>query len=129
MIFYPLYEDIRTQKISMLPALLLIAIGILADIFNGNGDIRQWLYGAVPGLILFISSRLFGRYIGEGDCFLMIGLGVLEGIIFCGKMLMVSGAVVFFFSVALMAAGRLKRTSKVPFVPFLVVGYLGAWFI
>lgn len=128
LVFYPIYEDIRKQQISMLPALGLIGVGLVTEIFAGGGT-NGWIFGVIPGTTLFLLGRIFGNCIGDGDCLLITGVGALEGIGFCCRMLMLSGGGILMFSIGMMAAGRLHRKSKVAFVPFLALGYVGAWFL
>ena len=98
-ILYPVYGDVRTQEIRL------------------------------PGVLSFLIGRLFGGCIGGGDSFLIGGIGLLEGMNFCWRMLAVSGGIVFIFSMGMMAVGKLQRKSKVPGTPFLALGYLGAWLL
>ena len=83
----------------------------------------------LPGLRFFEGMACFGGCIGGGDSFLIGGIGLLEGINFCWRMLAVSGVLVFIFSMGMMAVGKLRRKSKVPGTPFLALGYLGAWLL
>lgn len=136
LVFYPIYEDLKEQKIPMFPAICLIIIGMLAKIAVGSVSLTEnmesaaaWISGVVPGIMVFLISRIFGNCIGEGDSLLMSGVGVLEGIGFCIKMLAVAGCCIFIFSMGMMAIGKLHRKSKVACVPFLALGYIGAWFL
>lgn len=136
LVFYPIYEDLREQKISLFPAVCLIIVGMMVKIVSGSvgpeGNMENaaaWIFGAVPGIMLFIISRIFGNCIGGGDIFLITGVGLLEGIGFCTKMLAVAGGCIFMYSMGMMAIGKLHRKSKVACVPFLALGYIGAWFL
>lgn len=129
LIFWPIYEDLREQKISIFPAMGFIAIGVLAKLVNMDDSAVIWLSGAVPGILVFLAGRMFGKCIGAGDCFLIVGAGLMEGARFCCRMLAVTGCGIFIFSMGMMAVGRLQRKSKVACVPFLALGYVGAWFL
>lgn len=128
-ILYPVYGDVRTQEIRLFPGLCLIAAGVLARTAAGEISGAAWLLGGLPGVLSFLIGRLFGGCIGGGDSFLIGGIGLLEGINFCWRMLTVSGVLVFVFSMGMMAVGKLRRKSKVPGTPFLALGYLGAWLL
>ncbi|MEI3267429.1 MAG: hypothetical protein V8R85_10370 [Frisingicoccus sp.] len=141
MIFYPIYEDLKTKKISIAPALCLMAAGMLVKAvgggLNGEGlsaggsemDAAACFLGMLPGILLFVVGQIFGNCIGEGDCILIVGAGLLEGVIFCGRMLAVTACGIFIYSVVMLAFGKLGRKSKVACVPFLALGYMGAWFL
>lgn len=141
MIFYPIYEDLKEKKISIAPALCLMAVGMMVKAVGGglNGEgfsaggsemgVAAWFAGLIPGILLFAVGRIFGNCIGEGDCILIAGVGLLEGIVFCGRMLAVTGCCIFIFSIMMLAFGKLGRKSKVACVPFLALGYMGAWFL
>ena len=112
-ILYPVYGDVRTQEIRLFPGLCLIAAGVLARTAAGEISGAAWLLGGLPGVLSFLIG----------------GIGLLEGINFCWRMLAVSGVLVFIFSMGMMAVGKLRRKSKVPGTPFLALGYLGAWLL
>lgn len=129
LVLYPIYRDIKTQQIRFLPGICLIIAGIIARVVSGDISNAVWLLGWLPGAISFLAGKLFGNCIGAGDSFLISGIGVLEGINFCGRMLAITGTVIFIFSVGMMISGKLHRKSKMACVPFLAVGYVGAWLL
>ena len=129
LIFWPIYEDLREQKISVFPAMGFIVVGVLAKLANMDDSAVIWLSGAVPGIAVFLAGQLFGKCIGAGDSLLIVGAGLMEGVQFCCRMLAVTGCGIFIFSMGMMAVGRLRRKSKVAWVPFLALGYVGAWFL
>ena len=129
LIFWPIYEDLREQKISVFPAMGFIVVGVLAKLANMDDSAVIWLSGAVPGIAVFLAGPLFGKCIGAGDSLLIVGAGLMEGVQFCCRMLAVTGCGIFIFSMGMMAVGRLRRKSKVACVPFLALGYVGAWFL
>lgn len=129
LVFWPIYEDLREQKISIFPAMGFIVIGVLAKLVNMDDSTVIWLSGAAPGILVFLAGRVFGKCIGAGDSFLIVGVGLVEGVQFCCRMLAVTGGGIFIFSMGMMAVGRLRRKSKVACVPFLALGYVGAWFL
>lgn len=126
LVLYPVYGDMKTQQIRFFPGVCLIIAGIIARALSGDISDAVWMLGWLPGAISFFAGKLFGNCIGAGDSFLIGGIGLLEGINFCCRMLAVSGTVIFIFSVGMMISGKLHRKSKVACVPFLAVGYVGA---
>ena len=126
-ILYPVYEDIKNQKIDIRPCLMLLMAGLFIRLISGNTLLSEYLWGILPGCAEFFSGKLFGHWIGEGDCLLILSIGILEGIAFCMKLLFLSCIGIFAFSVYMLASGKLHRKSRVAGVPFMFLGYIGAW--
>lgn len=89
----------------------------------GSVAVLGGLYG-----VLWLVSR--GKWIGDGDIYIGVGLGLLlsdwrlaiVGLFlanFIGTLLVLPG----------MASGKLERKSRIPFGPLLIAGGLLAWFI
>ena len=98
------YEDIKNQKIDIRPCLMLLMAGLLIRLISGNTLLSEYLWGMLPGCAAFFSGRLFGHWIGEGDCLLILSIGILEGVAFCMKLLFLSCIGIFTFSVYMLAA-------------------------
>lgn len=124
---YSLRRDVKEQKIFVLPAICLVFLGLSVDIYVRGIRWPAWIVGLVPGVICSLLSGIFGKCMGRGDCLLILALGLLEGFWFSMRLLITAFAALFIFLVIALSAGWLKRKSKVPFVPFLVIGYVGAW--
>ena len=129
LVTYPIYRDIKTQQIQLFPGVCLILVGMIARVVSGDMLDAAWLIGWLPGVACFLAGKVFGDCIGAGDSFLIGGIGLLEGINFCGRMLVVTATLIFIFSVGMMIFGKLHRKSKVACVPFLAIGYVGAWLL
>ncbi len=126
LVLYPVYRDIKERKIYILPAMILVGVGLAGGAASGNASLWQCLTGMIPGGILFLLGRLLNGCVGSGDCVLILGLGLLEGFYFCICSLAIAGGGIFLFSVAALLTGLVQKNSKVAFVPFLVLGYGGA---
>lgn len=118
----------------LLPNRIMLPVGVLATLFalasifmNGNvlSDIINTLLAvAVGGGIFYALYQLSGgKWIGGGD----VKLGWVLGLLLAtpaNSLLMIfiasiAGSVV---SLPLLARGRVKRTSVIPFGPFLILG-------
>lgn len=122
LLVYFSYEDIRFRKIS---TYLLLAGAVTAIIFLVWGreySVGEYLAGGCLGVIFFLLG-LVSENIGTGDgalimqVGLMLGIRKLVSILFVSLMLCAAGAVV------LCIAGKAKRESRLPFVPFLFGGF------
>ena len=129
LIFYPMYKDIREQKIDMRAAGIFFLLGLILKTALGEAAVLHLFLGALPGLSSFILSYCFKNFMGRGDSFLILFVGILEGMNFCIRLLMVAGLCICIFSVLFLALGRLTRKSRVACVPFLALGYIGAWLL
>lgn len=101
----------------------------LASDWRGWGSLLAVVLGAVigGGLFYLLFQVSSGRWIGGGDVKLGLLLGITVGsgeksflFIFIAALL---GSLV---SIPLLAAKRLKRTSAIPFGPFLIIGAIAA---
>jgi len=97
--------------------------GIVLRLLPEGGSLLDGLYGAAAGFaIIAVIILLSGGGMGWGDATLTAGAGMILGwkltllTLYLGFM---AGGV---FSVALLAAGKLRRKDAVPLVPFLAVG-------
>ena len=121
-LLYLAYEDIRYRKIStyMLVAGYVVAVGCLMLV----REFAIWEYlvaGCIGVLFLFFS--IAGENIGIGDGALIMLLGMLFGarrqilVLFIALLLCAITATV------LLLLGKVKKKSRLPFVPFLCVAF------
>lgn len=122
LLVYFSYEDIRFLKIS---ACLLLAGFVTAIIFLIWGrelSVGEYLAGGCLG-ILFLLCGTVSKNIGTGDGALIMLLGLLLGIRQLISVLFISLFLCAAAAAALCAAGKAKRGSRLPFVPFLLSGF------
>lgn len=100
-----------------------------------QGDALQTLqfyaYGLLPVTGLYGAIYLFsrGRMVGFGDVKLGVFIGLSLGWPGALLTLVLANFIGALITVPLMFAGKLKRTSRVPFGPFLIIAYViaGLW--
>ena len=118
--------DILNRKI---PSGYLMAGTVLAVLYLAFGEQTEWYLwvpGAVTGLTFLAFSKLSGEGIGYGDSWMILNLGLFLGIV---RLLVLLGIA---FAGAAVASGlgiamkKWNRKTRIPFYPFLLVGYLGA---
>ncbi|MBQ68716.1 hypothetical protein CL689_01450 [Candidatus Saccharibacteria bacterium] len=130
---YDLKWFLLPDSLSLLLTILGAASVVLTMI--QLGDVWNPLWNAIGAvgilsglyLVLYIVSR--GRWIGFGDVKLGVGLGLLLGdwqLAFLA--LFLANLIGCFVTIPLMAAGKLQRTSHVPFGPLLIAGMIIAKF-
>lgn len=119
---------------SILPNRLIYPMGVIAAVqaavviatsANPGTALLDMVAAVVVGgglfYLLFQVSK--GRWIGGGDVKLGWLLGLIVGTPAAAALFIFIGSIIgSLVSVPLMAAGRLKRTSTIPFGPFLIAG-------
>ena len=117
--------DYKTKQIPR--ALLLVCAGVsacaaLAALSGGGMTWMQFLYALMPGAVLLALSFLSRQNIGYGDGLLML----LAGPTFGAEKTAAGVLCAFFFSavcsVILLILRRVKKKTRIPFVPFLTAG-------
>lgn len=118
-------EDIRKKTLSLRLLLVCGSAMVVASCFFGNIGVGARLCGAGIGLALMVLSAVTRGQIGRGDGILFCMTGLASG--FSANLLMLLYAVLGagLFSAVMLAAGKVGRKDRLPFVPFAAVGYLG----
>ncbi|MDE6639635.1 MAG: hypothetical protein K2K63_03855 [Acetatifactor sp.] len=107
------------------------AIGVL--LYDGiNGGLNGWqeCRALLPGVILLAVAYATGKA-GPADGVILMLLGVFMGYEDCVAASLGGLFLIALFSVVLLTLRRVKRDTRIPFVPFLAVGWLivtcGRW--
>lgn len=105
-------------------------LGITAALWRLWTEQERW-YGIVaavlPGILLLILSGLTEEKIGRGDGEMVLVLGLLLG---AGECIAVLCAASFFSAIYAgigLAAGKLRKGSRIAFAPFLLTGIAAVW--
>lgn len=116
--------DIRKKEVSLLTVVIFSAAGVLWYVENG----RNFMEAVVPlgmGLMFLALSLLTSGSVGLGDAWMLLALGLmLETGEFLGTlcigMLLAGG-----WALILLVIRKKSRHTEIPFVPFLLAGYVG----
>ena len=121
--------DIRKKEI------VPVSIGIFAGIrllylFFQIPDMRDRVFmeltfiaaGMLPGLVLYIVGRIHPNTIGQGDGLVLMVTGLYVGIKEVWEIVMWAFLLAGLWCICLLCLKKCKRTSSVPFVPFLLTG-------
>lgn len=114
--------DIRYRRVSGPLALTAAALALPGYLVSWPPDLSR-LLGVLPGLGILAVSRL-SRQIGSGDGWVMLTAGLYTGFSAALGILML--ALLGTFPVALfrLVCRKAGRRDTMPFVPFLLAGYL-----
>lgn len=112
--------------------LLLISIlgglgGALYSLLGKDASLINVGMAFLPGVIALILSYITREQLGYGDGLLILALGGCLGLQHTIVVVGIALGASFVTSVALVLSRKVSRTQKIPFVPFLCVGWLIAW--
>lgn len=99
---------------------------MMHQIFEGSGTWLISCLGAMLGVVFLIISKYTGEKIGYGDSWMILNLGVYLGIWKIIVLLIAAFGASFLFSCIGLGCKKLKRDTRLPFFPFLMIGYIGA---
>lgn len=118
------WMDIRNKEISLVSAGVFAVIGVLFSVQKGGGG-WQMLLSTGTGVMFLGLSILTRGAIGMGDGWLIAALGTVLSVqellyTVCTGMFLAAGC-----ALILLAVFHRKRDAEIPFVPFLLAGYVG----
>jgi len=116
--------DYKTRKISIVAVATGFACGTVLQIIIGQLRIYEMAGGCVLGLIFLLVARLTGEAIGYGDGLILIATGAFLGIMNNLLLLTISLALAAVFSISLLVFKRMKKNKEIPFVPFMLGGFV-----
>lgn len=122
--------DCAWQRIDRSVLLLGILAGSSVTAFRLWQGILDWhevLWALLPGLMLWIFCVLSEGKLGRGDGDMTLVLGLLLGWELCLAVLCTACMLTAVFAGVGLAAGRLKKNSRIPFAPFLLGAMALLW--
>ena len=123
--------DIRKKEIPLILAGSGMAAAVGFTIWQiGNRTVfaAQILSALLPGLFFLLVSWCTKEKVGYGDGILLLITGLMTGFNQCLTGLCISLFLSAFFGVLLLFLHKAKKSSRIPFVPFLTMG-MGVCFI
>lgn len=118
------YQDYRKRKINVYFLLTGGIIGLLVHLYSMEFDIIEILFGMGIGIMILLYGFLLGGGVGFADGMILIVSGIFLGF---EKNLEVFIAGLFLVGITSLFLSVIKkkgRTYRIPFAPFLLVGYL-----
>ncbi|MCH5333023.1 MAG: hypothetical protein J1D89_03610 [Agathobacter sp.] len=117
-------EDIRRKELVSLQILIMGALGLVLSFLCGAWKEPGMLLSYLPGIVFLLIAYVGRECIGYGDGLVILCLGAYlsPGQIFelCMAALTLAGLV----ALGLMLAAHKGRRTTLPFVPFLLAGYV-----
>jgi leader peptidase (prepilin peptidase)/N-methyltransferase len=122
--------DIKTHKISCLLIIGSLPCTVMLDtLLNGVPHFFEYFARFYPGIAVLFVAHLAKECIGYGDGLICFFLGSVLNV---GIVLMIIFLAFIFaalFGVIMMCFGKMKAKSKLPFVPFILLGVLICGFL
>ncbi len=115
-------SDIKTKSISY-RFLAVAGTGslIVALLTSAPASVLE---GMIPGLFVYVFSKLSGGALGAGDALAIIFTGMSAGLDSTCLLLMISLLIICPLGIILCATGHAGRNTRLPFYPFLSLSYL-----
>lgn len=122
-------RDIRTKRINGYICLM----GVMAALF-----IREMIIGEesgtilidlIPGVIMYFIAFFSKERIGKGDALSLMFIGAVAGSSTVLMSLFVSLTIAAILSAILLALKKVKKDTKLPFIPFLSIGVIAGGLI
>ena len=120
-------QDIKYQKISTKYLLAGSCAAILYRALFGRMHWSVWVAGLGCGIVILMISKWSQEGIGYGDSWMILNMGIFLGIWNLLGMLMLAFLVAAMAAGAGLWSGKWKRTTRMSFYPFLLIGYLGTF--
>ncbi|MCR4932822.1 MAG: prepilin peptidase [Lachnospiraceae bacterium] len=122
-------KDIKYRKINGYICLVMIMVSFLIRVKIKHDADFTILLDLIPGVLMYVLSKLSPRSIGEGDALVLIFIGSVVGYMKEMQFLIISVFLAGLIALILFALKKVDRDTKLPFVPFLSVGVLAGGFL
>lgn len=117
-------RDLFEKQVRIFICLAGFLAGVVARLV-GVGDDFTAFYGIIPGMVLLLSSVISKEAIGYADGLVMIAIGITTGLEAGLSILLYSLVLSSLVSLILLATKKAKRTTELPFVPFILIAVIG----
>ena len=117
-------EDLRDNKITVTITLFSGILGIILHLLSPDISIFEMIEGMFSGAWVILLGCLTGGKIGIGDGIIFILTGLYLGAEKNLALMCLSFYLAGICGIFLLLFGCCKRDGRIPFVPFLFLGYL-----
>lgn len=116
--------DIKKREISITASVIISLIAVLLIVFAKDIHILSMVFGLSEGILLMILSHASKEQIGFGDGIILCATGLILGWKDNLTMFFFSCLICALFSICLMTIKKADKRTKIPFVPFMVPGFI-----
>lgn len=116
--------DIKTMHLPVRYLIIGGAVLMLIKAIIGRCSIRYLLSGVIVGLFFLIISKVSKEKIGYGDSLIILILAMFTNGIIVMTAVMLGCFIIAMYSLTFLISGKAAANKRVPFVPFLSIGFL-----
>lgn len=118
-------EDIRYRRVNCIPVLLWGMLGVCFHILWHQQSIYSMLGGLLTGIVLMGISWVSREAIGLGDGLVVAVMGIFLGASRNLQVLFLAFVLSALVSLGLLVMKKKNRKDSIPFIPCLLMAYLG----
>lgn len=118
-------DDIRNRQVRLGILVGFMVEAMLGWIFLWEKPMESVFISMIPGLVFFILAYITKGAIGEGDGLVLIVAGVFSGISCILRVLVSAVFLSSGYALFLSIVRKKSRKYEMPFVPFLLLGFVG----
>lgn len=123
------YCDWKTRRIPVRLIVVMAALMCLSWLLSPEENALSIVLGLSIGVLFLGISRCTREAIGYGDSFILMILGgSLGGLRVC-VLIMTASGMAGMFSAGKLIRGKWNRRLTFPFVPFLLIAYVGVMYV
>lgn len=130
LIIFLVISSIFDLKKKMVPLALITLAGVLVLLLSMFDPTMSWaksLCGTLLGLLLLFIGKVFKGTIGAADGLVMIVVGFVMGIYGSCVVLFYSLFLAAMVSIVLLIFKKVNKKDSIPFIPFILVTYVGVY--
>lgn len=117
-------EDIKRKRVGMVLPLVMAMAGIVFHMVWQKQSIYDIFGGFLIGAAMLLISHVSSGAVGSGDAVLFMVTGIYLGFFINMALLFISLVLAAFFGLFGIIRGRFTRKSRLPFLPFVLAGYV-----
>ena len=118
------YEDIKEKQISnrILIAMLIVGVIFTCVSFNTSVIVSSFVCALITGAITYLTSLISRGGLGKGDVILLTITALFIGDLSMVYIVFLSLLAMFLFTIVALLLKKINVKSKLPYVPFLLIG-------
>ena len=118
-------SDIRTKKILIWSAWVFGVFGLIYGFISAELIFSQTIVTLLPGMLFLAVSKVTKESMGYGDGIVVLVMGVFISMQKLVSSLMLALLFAALWSIILMVFCGKKKQADFPFLPFVLLGYIG----
>ncbi len=117
-------EDIKSHLVDMRKVAMFAIAGLLLQIILKEEGLMSLVMGILAGGFVYLVSLVSREKIGKGDAFIVMTMGIYMGFSDLIKSLWLASILAAAGGLLIIALKKKNLRYEMPFVPFLLGGYL-----